>query len=428
MNRLIVVGAGPAGLSLALQLAEAGLPVSLVEASTSFSRQFRGDGLMPSGLEALAQMGLWPLLQALPQRPIESWSIWLEGRELFEVEEPMGALQPCRLVSQAALLEAMLQRAVALPNLRWYPGQAVRDLLHSGDRISGVTLANGQSLAGALVVGADGRQSLVRQRAGLTLRTSNPTIEVLWFRMPAPPRLLQRNCFLTLVAGGHIASAFVAPNGELQLGWVLQQPGEPLAPGQTWVEAFAALAPTWLAEHLRAQATALQGPIRLGVQVGLAPQWHRPGLLLLGDAAHPMSPVRAQGINMALRDSCVAARELIGLWQASPEASGHATPDPAALDRTLERIQALRQPEIRAMQRLQEAEAWQGHLIASQPLLRNTLAATAPLAGPLARWSWMRRQHPLRLGLSGALPSAVLRYTPRAPTRAVTGTGWDPTP
>jgi 2-polyprenyl-6-methoxyphenol hydroxylase-like FAD-dependent oxidoreductase len=409
MNRLIVVGAGPAGLSLALQLAEAGLPVSLVEASTSFSRQFRGDGLMPSGLEALAQMGLWTLLQELPQRPLESWSIWLEGRELFQAEEPMGALQPCRLVTQAALLEAMLQRAVALPNLRWYPGQAVRDLLHSGDRISGVTLANGQTLAGSLVVGADGRQSLVRQRAGLHLQTSSPEIDVLWFRMPAPPRLLLHNCFLTLVAGGHIASAFVAPNGELQLGWVQQHPGEPLAPGESWVEAFAALAPAWLAEHLRAQAPALQGPIRLGVQVGLAPRWHRPGLLLLGDAAHPMSPIRAQGINMALRDSCVAARELISLWRANTAAGAHAAPEAAALDRTLERIQALRQPEIRAMQRLQRAEARQGHLIASQPLLRHALASMAFAAGPLACWSWIRRQQPLRLGLSGSLPSAVLR-------------------
>lgn len=409
MNRLIVVGAGPAGLSLALQLAKAGLPVSLVEASTAFSRQFRGDGLMPSGLEALARMGLWPLLQELPQRPLEGWSIWLEGRELFQAEEPMGALQPCRLVSQAALLEAMLQRAVTLPTLRWYPGQAVRDLLYSGDRISGVRLANGQALAGDLVVGADGRQSLVRQRAGLQLETSSPEIDVLWFRLPAPPRLLRHNRFLTLVAGGHIASAFVAPNGELQLGWVLQQPGEPLPPGQTWAEAFAGLAPAWLAEHIRAHAPALQGPIRLGVQVGCAPQWQRPGLLLLGDAAHPMSPVRAQGINMALRDSCVAARELITLWQASTAARARSTPEAAALDRALERIQALRQPEIRAMQRLQQAEAQQGHLIASQPLLRHTLAALAPVAGPVARWSWIRRQQPLRLGLSASLPSTVLR-------------------
>jgi len=110
---------------------------------------------------------------------------------------------------------------------------------------------------------------------------------------------------------------------------------------------------------------------------------------------------------MALRDSCVAARELITLWQASTAA--RATPETAALDRTLERIQALRQPEIRAMQRLQRAEARQGHLIASQPLLRHALASMAFAAGPLACWSWIRRQQPLRLGLSGSLPSAVLR-------------------
>ena len=88
MNRTIVVGAGPAGLTLALQLARSGQAVTLVEANPDLSRQFRGDALMPSGLEALARMGLWPLLERLPQRPLEGWSVWLERRRLFSVEEP----------------------------------------------------------------------------------------------------------------------------------------------------------------------------------------------------------------------------------------------------------------------------------------------------------------------------------------------------
>ena len=79
VNRFVVVGAGPAGLSLALQLARAGYSVALVEASRQFSRQFRGDALMPCGLEALARMGLWPLLEALPHRPLEGWSVCCSG-------------------------------------------------------------------------------------------------------------------------------------------------------------------------------------------------------------------------------------------------------------------------------------------------------------------------------------------------------------
>ena len=101
-------------MSLALQLAEGGAQVELIEASERFSRQFRGDALMPSGLEALARMGLLPLLENLPQRPLEGWSVWLERQRLFQVAEPLGSLQPCRLVPQQNLLEALLERALSV--------------------------------------------------------------------------------------------------------------------------------------------------------------------------------------------------------------------------------------------------------------------------------------------------------------------------
>jgi len=141
VNRFVVVGAGPAGLSLALQLARAGHPVALVEASRQFSRQFRGDALMPCGQEALARMGLSDLVAGLPQRPLAGWSVWVNGRKLFAVAEPMGSLQPCRLVPQQLLLEALLAEALQEPHLQWHPGQAMKRLQRSRGRICGVELA-----------------------------------------------------------------------------------------------------------------------------------------------------------------------------------------------------------------------------------------------------------------------------------------------
>jgi 2-polyprenyl-6-methoxyphenol hydroxylase-like FAD-dependent oxidoreductase len=404
LKPLLVVGAGPAGLSLAVQLAEAGLPVVLLEASSQFSRQFRGDGLMPSGLEALARMGLKDLVAELPQRPIHSWSFWIERRQLFSVAEPMGALQPCRLVAQQALLEALLQRALRQPSFSWRPGAAVQDLQRQHDRVVGVQLADGSQLRGSLVLGCDGRRSLIRERAGLSLLRQGAELDVLWFTLPAHPRLLEHNSFMTLVAGGAIASVFASPSGTLQLGWVLR-PGQPAEPGAAaWAEAFAALAPPWLARHILANAEHLQGPQRLGVQVGLAPLWHRPGLLLLGDAAHPMSPVRAQGVNMALRDSLVAA----GLLIKAVQTAGSEAALPLALDQACAAIQQRRMGEVRRMQRLQRQEARQGHWLGHQALLRQALVALAPLAGPVARRLWMGRQRPLREGLAeGLLPAAV---------------------
>jgi 2-polyprenyl-6-methoxyphenol hydroxylase-like FAD-dependent oxidoreductase len=395
MNRLIVVGAGPAGLSLALQLVRAGRSVTLVEARRDFARGLRGDALMPCGLEALARMGLWELLSQLPQRSLASWSVWLEGRRLFEAAEPMGALQPCRLVPQQALLEALLEAARPLAGFDWQPGVAVSGMLRTGTgaspggRICGVQLADGRRLEADLVVACDGRDSALRRAAGLPLQRRGAPLDLLWFQLPASEEEEAPDGFLTLVGGGAIASACRGATGELQLGWLLR-PDKPLPQRspREWADAIAALAPPALADLLRRHGEALSRPQRFTVQVGMAERWHIPGLLLLGDAAHPMSPIRAQGINMALRDSLVAARELLNAGDAAA----------AGLDQGCARIERLRRPEIRRLQALQLAEAQQGHWIGHTPLLRHGLAVAAPVLGPLARAVWLRRQRPLREG------------------------------
>ncbi|MFM8976343.1 MAG: FAD-dependent oxidoreductase, partial [Vulcanococcus sp.] len=227
MNQLIVVGAGPAGLSLALQLARAGQAVTLIESNAGFARQFRGDALMPCGLEALAHLGLLGLVEALPQRPLEGWSVWLERRQLFHVAEPMGSLQPCRLVPQGLLLEALLREAQRHPALQWLPGRAVRGLLfgHGPEeqrRVQGVQLADGTALEADLVVACDGRNSPLRQAAGLALRRSGQGLELLWFTLPAAPGVGPDQLdpavpgFMTLLAGGAIGSACRGAGGELQ--------------------------------------------------------------------------------------------------------------------------------------------------------------------------------------------------------------------
>lgn len=399
MTRFVVVGAGPAGLSLAYLLAKQGHGVALVDASTNFSRQFRGDALMPCGLEALSHMGLTNLVAELPQRPLQDWSVWIEGRRLFRVSEPMGSLQPCRLVAQQQLLEALLERALQLPTLQWFPGQSVQNLLHAGepgDRISGVQLADGRSLEADLVVGCDGRQSLLRRLAGLKLNSQAPGLDLLWFELPAPLPSGLWEGFNTLVAGGQIGSACLGANGALQLAWLLQ-PGAPVPRRELngWAEHLAALMPEGMAAVFLQHADRLEGPRRVSVQVGLAERWQRPGLVLLGDAAHPMSPVRAQGINMALRDSVVAAH-----WLSRASAAG--------LDAAAVQVERQRRPEIQHMQRLQQAEASQGHHIGHSALLRHSLALLSPVLGPVAMRVWQQRQKPLRLGLLGALPAAAL--------------------
>ena len=397
MNRFVVVGAGPAGLSLALQLARSGHGVTLVEASSSFSRQFRGDALMPCGLEALAHLGLAELHRQLPHRTLAGWSVWVEGRRLFHVSEPMGSLQPCTLVAQEALLEDLLGLAQQQPGFRWLAGQPVRGLLRREGRISGVELASGEQLEADLVIGCDGRGSLLRRQAGLALDASGVGLELLWFKLPGPLPPGLDGSFNTLLAGGQIGSACIGARGELQLAWLLQaDQHNPSVESPLWPERLARLLPPPFAEVLLERADQLSAPLRVSVQVGMASSWRKPGLLLLGDAAHPMSPVRAQGINMALRDSVVAAHWLSRAGSA------------AALDVAAAAVEHQRRPEIQRMQALQSAEARQGHLVGHTALLRHSLAKLAPLLGPVAQRLWRVRQGPLRQGLAGALPAAAL--------------------
>jgi len=456
---VVVVGAGPAGSALALLLARAGVAVELVESQPRHSSLIRGDGLMPSGLEALERMGLAPLLAALPRRELRGWSFFVEGRSLFSVAEPMGGPVACSLIDTPALLEGLLEQALACPSLTVRRGQAVKELLLDPEvpragsgaqarmesigpaRVAGVVLDDGTRLPADLVVGCDGRGSTTRRLAALELVEDNPPLEVLWFELEneaathLQPWIAGR--FATLLGEGGSYALFGTARGGVRLGWLQERgtPGSPLP----WPERWARSSPPELAALWRSlPPSSLGPPLRLPVRSGLAPRWQRPGLLLLGDAAHPMSPLRAQGLNMALRDALVAAEELLavlrtegaGVDTGSPDAgdkdrdagaahgdgaagwsSGPATPAPTAaaitgrrerlqkLDQALVAVAEMRLPEIRVVQALQRQELGRGELLRRQAWLRRLLASTAPISGPLLSRRWQAGQPTLRAGL-----------------------------
>jgi 2-polyprenyl-6-methoxyphenol hydroxylase-like FAD-dependent oxidoreductase len=130
----------------------------------------------------------------------------------------------------------------------------------------------------------------------------------------------------------------------------------------------------------------------LSVVVGRCPRWYAPGLLLLGDAVHPMSPIRAQGINMALRDVILAANHLVPLLRDGAT--------DAAIDAVLPQIQTEREPEIIRAQQLHSQEAAQAELLRKSALLRWGVSQLAPLLGKRVRHSWLARQRQLRQGVT----------------------------
>jgi 2-polyprenyl-6-methoxyphenol hydroxylase-like FAD-dependent oxidoreductase len=412
---VVIVGAGPAGATLALLLCRAGIGVTLVESNPGQRRCFRGEALMPSGLAALEQMALLPQLEALPHRPLAGWRIVVNGRELFTAAEPLGGdpQRPCTLVSQPAFLDGVLGQALATNHLELLGQTTAKQLILQAGRIAGVVLGDGRRLAAELVVACDGRSSRLRQEAGISLSTGSSPIDVLWFDLDGPgggpgttpnPSPLQGH-FTTVVGPQGVFSLFESATGGIQLGWVLDatKPTPQRSP-QEWIASFASQCPPDLASWLGQSGSGLQTPTRLSVQVGLAESWWKPGLLLLGDAAHPMSPVRAQGINMALRDAWVASQHLIPVLQPLNQTLNQPQ-NQFQQDSALAAIEQARRSEIQTLQALQAQEAQRGELLRHNALLRCALATSAPWIGGALGHHWSQLQQPLREGLA-TLPPA----------------------
>ena len=144
------------------------------------------------GIDALFEMGLEGMLESIPSRKVESWSIWIDGKEVFVIPEPVEELgdRAMRVVSQPALLKRMVEESSRYPSFSFERGVRVHDLIRdAAGRVVGAELEteNGPQEARAdLVVGCDGRGSLVRTRAGLELRLLPENYDVLWFKLPAP--------------------------------------------------------------------------------------------------------------------------------------------------------------------------------------------------------------------------------------------------
>ena len=352
MAHVVIVGAGPGGAVLAYLLARRGVGVTLVERQTDFEREFRGEVLMPSALEAFSQIGLGDAFARVPQVQLDTMELYLFGKRLLRADFPGGfdGVQPS-WVSQPALLEMLVEKAGEFPSFRLERGATVRELLSEADRVVGVradTREGRREFRGDLVVGADGRASIVRRRSSVTVKQDRVPLDIVWCKVPLPSFVRSDPHLRAYLGHGHLLLCAPTPDDRLQLGWVIRKGkfGELRKRGlPEWMDELAGHVSPDLGDHLRRHREETSRPFLLDVVSDRVEPWSTPGMLLIGDAAHTMSPVFAQGLNIAIRDAVVAANELV------PVLTSGAGPD--ALDGAGRRIEEERLPEVVEIKRLQ---------------------------------------------------------------------------
>jgi 2-polyprenyl-6-methoxyphenol hydroxylase-like FAD-dependent oxidoreductase len=304
---------------LALLLARRGVPVTLLEAHPTFDRDFRGDTIHPGILEILDEIGLADRLHQLPHVkmygptfPTASGpAMPIDFRRLLKTRFPYIMWMP-----QPIFLQFLANEAHNYPSLRLMMGASAEHLIEENRTVRGVVYrgADGMHEVRALLtVGADGRFSRVRKLAGLrTIQTSSP-VELLWFRLPrlagdpegtgiVSPRFGKGHALLMIDRADHWQVGYFFPTGNYQ---------KMRAAG---VEAMrhniVALEPRF-AENVQHLTDWHQFSL-LSVASSRCPRWYRPGLLLIGDAAHTMTPAAGAGIKYAIEDAVVAANLLTG--------------------------------------------------------------------------------------------------------------------
>jgi len=310
-----IVGGGPAGAVLALLLARQGIPVMLLEAHADFDRDFRGDTLHPSILEVLDEIGLADRLLELPHAKVSTATapgpagpVQILDLHTLKTRFPFIAMMP-----QTRFLEFITTEAQRYPNFHLVFGANVHELIEGDGSVRGVRYQgrDGWHEVGAvLTIGADGRFSKVRKLAGFEAVTTSPPMDVLWLRVSKRPEELGG------VMGRFGSGALLVEldrGTQWQLGYVIRKGSfkQLQAAGIDALRTSIAQVAPDLADRVH-EIKDWKDISLLSVASDRLERWYKPGLLLIGDAAHVMSPAGGNGINYAIMDAVAAANILTG--------------------------------------------------------------------------------------------------------------------
>jgi 2-polyprenyl-6-methoxyphenol hydroxylase-like FAD-dependent oxidoreductase len=401
-TRCCIVGGGPAGMMLGFLLARAGVDVVVLEKHADFLRDFRGDTVHPSTLELMRELGLLDEFLKLPHQKVQrlTFQIGAERIPLVDLSHVPTHCKFIALMPQWDFLNFIATHGKRYPSFHLMTRTEATDLIVENDVVTGVHARSPDGeieIRANLVVACDGRHSTMRERAGLAVEDVGAPIDVLWFRLSrrdgdtdeTSGHIEAGQMMVMLNRGDYWQCAYVIPKGGIEK---VKREGLP-----AFRERVVELSP-FLADRI-GEIASFDDVKLLTVAIDRLREWHRPGLLCIGDAAHAMSPVGGVGINLAVQDAVAAANIL-----AEPLRAGTVTREHLAA------VQARRAFPMRVIQRMQ--------VIVQNGLLSPALASSArpkpPFVMRMIRWFPVLRRIPARIIGVGVRPEHI-RTPERAP-------------
>ena len=296
-----VVGGGPAGLTAAIALAQTGAATALIARRAPYADN-RTTALLGGSVDFLAQLDVWPRCQdhAAPlqtMRLVDDTGRLIRAPEVRFSADEIGLEAFGYNIENRLLIEALEARAAELPGLTRFDDEA--ETISPADADVAIGTVNGKSLSARLVAGADGRQSLCREAAGIAVRRRELNQAALTFNVghSRPHRSISTE-FHTPQG----PCVFVPlPGNRCSVVWVMS-PKE--------AARLIALNDDELSEAAEKQSHSILGRLRIEPGRHLFPlsieqprQFARHRVALVGEAAHVIPPIGAQGLNMGLRDA-----------------------------------------------------------------------------------------------------------------------------